>query len=141
MKYDQIQPLLRASNDAEIVTIGKYGCYFLSLLQTGKLVLAHDYETVLKNLYRRYQYRKWMDGECTILDGPAILQDLGGDRWEVCKVDIPRGPPPPAGENTEIIYRYKAFSGDGYHFRTPWCDTEIERERLLAGYRVYTRMA
>jgi hypothetical protein len=140
MKYDQIQPLLRTSKDPSILSIGKFGCYLLSLCQIGKLILSDDYETVLKDLYRRYLKEKWIDGECTILDGPSILRDLTGERWEVEKIDIPVLPTITYGLNTEIIYRFRAFSGDGFHFKTTYCDTEVERERILAGFRIYTRI-
>jgi hypothetical protein len=141
MKYDQIQPKLRESKDATIRTIGKYGCYLLCLFQIAKLYLEDDiHEEVLKDLYDRYLSKKWIDSECTIIDGPAILSNLAGYQWKVEKTDIPAMPTNPYGSNTEIIYCYRAFSGDGYHFKTAHCDTETERDRLLAGLRIYTRM-
>jgi hypothetical protein len=141
MKYDQLQPLLRQSPDAMINTIGKYGCYLLSLFQIVDLPLTTDiYEVELKHLYSRYLEKGWMDRECSIINGPAILTHLTGDLWEVEKIDIPVLPDAPLGPNTEIIYCYHAFSGDGYHFKTAYCDTETERARLLAGFRIYTRM-
>jgi hypothetical protein len=141
MKYDQLQPLLRQSPDAAINTIGKYGCYLLSLFQIGKLDLADDsYEKTLKTLHGLYLKKGWLDRECSIIDGPAILRDLTGSPWEVQKVDRPVLPAIDFGTNTEFIYCYRAFSGDGYHFKTAYCDTETERERLLAGFRIYTRM-
>jgi hypothetical protein len=141
MKYDQLQPLLRQSPSPGVVNIGKYGCYLLSLLQIGKLDLPdYTYEFELLTRQALYLNNGWIDHECSIIDGPAILRDLTGSRWEVEKIDrIVRFPPPP-GENLKIIYCYHAFSGDGYHFKTAYCDTETERDRLLAGFRLYTRM-
>jgi hypothetical protein len=98
------------------------------------------YESQLRTLYVHYLKKGWMDHECSIIDGPAILRDLTGSRWEVQKIDRPVLPEASLRPNTEIIYCYHAFSGDGYHFKTAYCDTETERERLLAGFRIYTRM-
>jgi hypothetical protein len=141
MKYDQLQPLLRQSPDAVINTIGKYGCYLLSLLQIGELVLLDNgYEGQLHSLYALSLKKGWIDRDCTIIDGPAILRELTGYQWEVQKIDRPIPPVAAYGTNTEFIYCYRAFSGDGYHFKTAYCDTEIERDRLLAGFRIYTRM-
>jgi hypothetical protein len=142
MKYDQLQPRLRQSPDKTIVTIGKYGCYLLSLMQIGKLILNDDtYEMVLKDLYYRYVGWKLMDGECSIIDGPEILRNLTGAIWKVEKIDSPifQTISDEELERVGVIYRYRAFSGDGYHFKTADVDTEVERERLLAGFRIYTR--
>jgi hypothetical protein len=141
MKYDQLQPLLRQSPSPGVVNIGKYGCYLLSLLQIGKLDLPdYTYEFELLTRQALYLKKGWMDHECSIIDGPSILRELTGYRWEVQKIDIPVLPEEPLRPNTEIIYCYHAFSGDGYHFKTAYCDTETERDRLLAGFRLYTRM-
>jgi hypothetical protein len=141
MKYDQLQPLLRKSPETAIASIGKYGCYLLSLFQIGKLVLSDNgYQAVLRDRYVRYLVQGWIDAECTIIDGPAILRDIAGGWWEVEKIDRPVMPSKTYGPDTEFIYRYRAFSGDGFHFKTAWCDTEVERDRLLAGFRIYTRV-
>jgi hypothetical protein len=141
MKYDQLQPLLRQSSDPVINTIGKYGCYLLCLFQIGNVFLpSYDFENGLQAAYHKYVKHRWIDGDCTIFNGPAILNDLTGDRWDIEKIDRPMLPKASLRPNTEIIYCYRAFSGDGYHFKTAYCDTEIERDRLLAGFRIYTRM-
>jgi hypothetical protein len=141
MKYDQLQPLLRQSPDPGVVNIGKYGCYLLSLFQIGGFVLSDDsYEKTLKTLFYRYLAFRWIDDECSIVNGPAILEDLTATLWRVEKIDRPMLPPMTLGAEPEIIYCYHAFSGEGYHFKTAYCDTETERERILAGFRLYTRM-
>ncbi|GHU93264.1 hypothetical protein FACS189479_04340 [Spirochaetia bacterium] len=140
MKYEGLQPKLRDSTDPISQEIGKFGCYFLSLFQIAELVLRdEDYEKVLSELYYRYQKFGLMDHECTILNGPAILKDLTGDTWKLEKLETPVLPTiPPYG--AEIINQYQAFSGKGYHFRYMPVDTEIERNRILVGYRIYTRV-
>jgi hypothetical protein len=141
MKYDQLQPLLRKSPDPDIAFIGKYGCYLLSLCQIGGMILSDNgYEGQLRSLYVLSLKKGWIDRECSIIDGPAILRDLTGARWKVEKIDRPARPPMTPGTEPEIIYCYRAFSGDGYHFKTAYCDTETERERLLAGFRLYTKV-
>jgi hypothetical protein len=139
MKYDQLQPRLRESSNKALETIGKYGCYLLCLFQIAKLILNDDdYELTLKILCVNYLKEGWIDGECSIINGPAILHDLTGERWQVEKVDRPILPE--LKDKSEIVYCYHAYSGDGYHFKTAYCDTEKEQVRLLAGYRIYTRL-
>jgi hypothetical protein len=106
----------------------------LSLMQIGNVV-EPDKQTII-DLYITFITNGWIDAECTILNGPAILRYLTGDKWLVQKIEKPITPCPPGDR---IIYQYHAFSGEGYHFKTAEVDTEVERERILAGYRIYTR--
>jgi hypothetical protein len=144
MKYGQLQPRLRESGNPTVQNIGKYGCYLLSLFQLGGLALNDsDYEQVLVMLHDEYLRNGWIKQDCEIQDGTAILHDLTGHRYTVLKIEKPVFPAIGDAEleRTQIIYQYRAYSGVGYHFKTAEVDTEVERERLLAGFRIYTRTA
>lgn len=59
--------------------IGKYGCYFLSLLKTAKK------EEDALEYYFKYLESGWIDKECFVKNPVAILVDLHGGRFNVIR--------------------------------------------------------
>jgi hypothetical protein len=140
VKYDQCQPYFRGLSGTIFQMAGKFGCYLLSLMQLAQTELD---EKTLADLYKAFNRKGWIDKECTILtpeSGPAILRYLTGDKWTLRKAEGEALPVMTCGPGTEIIYKYHAFSGAGYHYKTLLVDTETPRERKLCGYRIYTRI-
>ena len=59
--------------------IGKYGCYFLSLLKT-----ANKEQNALE-YYFKYLGNKWIDKECFVMNPTNILNDLHGRKFNVIR--------------------------------------------------------
>jgi hypothetical protein len=124
---------LRNELDPVLQSIGKYGCTWLSLLEGN---IDPTLET-LAELHTRHTLNGWLGTDCVVLNDVAILHDLTGYGWTATA--IPRAVlPPPTGD--KVLYKLHGYSGDGYHWKTPDVDTEVEKPRILAGYVVYTRI-
>jgi hypothetical protein len=143
MVYDQLQPKLRESKNPVLQNIGKYGCYFLSLLQIAGHPLGDEtYEQMLLYLYDKFLTNKWIDRDCYLEAGGGIgiLGSLTGKKFKLVDVRDPHLPTDIDYTSAGIIYEYRAFNGEGSHFRTLDVDTEVSRERKLIGYRIYIKV-
>ncbi|GHV73279.1 hypothetical protein AGMMS49940_05810 [Spirochaetia bacterium] len=139
--WNLLQPRLRNESEPVLQAIGKWGCYLLSIAEISGVVEERWWALI--ELYNRCLYHGWIDKECTILTpeaGPAILKHLTGNQWTLEKIDSENPILPPLKPVTEVIYKYHAFSGVGYHYKTLLIDTEVERARTLCGFRIYTRV-
>lgn len=115
----------------ELETIGKYGCYFLSLLKIGG-------DGYIKNFYEYYKVFNnlgWMDADCTILNPSKILNLLLGKNVEVVKSET-------LDENADFIVEYWFNPRTGFHhFKLPDWDPLGEsvtcKEGYIESYRLF----
>ncbi|MDR2821787.1 MAG: hypothetical protein LBV53_02415 [Mycoplasmataceae bacterium] len=137
MKYDQLQCRIRDIDPNN--PIGKWGCYFLSLLQAAKVELNSLEE--LTKLYNTFTTLKYMERDCSILRGDLILKYLTGKDWTIRKIEDSNLNIDINKLDGEVIIQYCAYSGKGFHFiYRDGPDTEIVRPRKIIGYRQYLRV-
>ena len=101
-------------------TIGKYGCYFLSLVRAGELLTGIKRDAL--RLFQRAVEKGWSETDCFLLRPDLILQDITGDSWTVRKEGadyIPR-----QGEIVILRYEYKTTAGLLAHFVLAEADGE-----------------
>lgn len=117
--------------------IGKYGCYFLSLLK------AFNRTADFLELYDRYIAKGWMDSDCYIKKPILIVADLSGyDKWNVEK--------PTSFKKGDIVIAYYFNPATGLHHfvlfdndnKLVWDSlgqSNTVRNGFIESYRIFTR--
>lgn len=124
-------------------TIGKYGCYFLSLVKAGELLTGIKRDAL--RLYKRSLEKGWLEEDCYLNYPNLILEDITGDKWEVRKENADYSP----RQDEVVILRYerKTTAGLLAHFvlagldgKTIDYDPYYPSQTVTKGYLVSKRV-
>lgn len=121
----------------KLENIGKYGCYFLSILK------AFDRTADFLELYDKYTSKGFMDADCFVKNPIGIVRDLSGyHKWNVEKTtSFKLG-------SIVIAYYYNKSTGL-HHFVLfdnnnklvwdPLGESNTVKNGVIESYRVFTR--
>ena len=124
-------------------TIGKYGCYFLSLVKAGELLTGIKRDA--SRLFQKAVEKGWSEDDCFLVRPDLILQDITGDPWKVRKEGADYIPK--QGEIVILRYEYKTTAGLLAHFvlagsdgKTIAYDPYYPSQTVAKGYLVSKRV-
>lgn len=125
--------------------IGKWGCYFLSILRLCEFVADMEISGAdIIDLWERGRANNWLDRECTVLRPEKLLSYLTKDIWNVRKESAAYEP----GKNEFQILVYKMGEHQAHFVLAdnsgkitfdPWGDSEIVRNGKLHSKRIFWR--
>lgn len=122
---------------SKLEKIGKYGCYFLSLLK------AFNRTSDFLELYDKYISKGFMDSDCYIKNPVGIVTDLSGyNKWNVEKLT--------SFKKGDIVIAYYFNKNTGLHHfvlfdndnKLVWDSlgrSNTVRNGVIESYRIFTR--
>jgi len=117
--------------------IGKYGCYFLSLLK------AFNRTSDFLELYEKYIVKGWMDSDCYLKYPKGIVADLSGyDEWKVEKLtSFKKGDIVIAYyfNPTTGLHHFVLFNNDNKLIWDSLGQSNTVRNGFIESYRIFTR--
>jgi len=123
--------------------IGKYGCYYLSVVRAGELATGKKVDAL--RLYKHSLEKGWLEEDCYLNYPDLILQDITGDPWKVRKEGADYIPK--QGEIVILRYEYKTTAGLLAHFvlagsdgKTIAYDPYYPSQTVAKGYLVSKRV-
>lgn len=128
--------------------IGKYGCYFLSLIRAAEKLISRSIDAVA--VYEDVTKRGWMGPDCFMHRPAEVLAYLVGGSWNAQHQSRLYKPKP--GEITILRYERKDPSASWTHFvlagedgqtveYDPYGDSRTVREGELVSKRIFTRLS
>lgn len=127
--------------------IGKYGCYFLSLIRAAEKIIGRRIDAIA--IYEDVVKRGWMGPDCFMNRPNEVLGILTGEKWHVQHQS--RLYKPKDGEIAILRFERKDPSGSLTHFvlagpdgqvveYDPYGDSRTVREGELVSKRIFTRL-
>jgi hypothetical protein len=127
-------------------TIGRYGCYFLSIVRAAEKITGQRIDAV--QVYNDATLARWMDADCFVVQPDRILEMMTGRKWAIrhdSKTYRPRD-----GEvmimryevqRTGILYSHFVLcSGDGLVEYDPYGDSSTVKDGAAVSSRIFTRV-
>ena len=121
----------------KLENIGKYGCYFLSLLKAFKRTAD------FLELYDKYTAKGWMDSDCYVKNPIDIVVDLSGyNKWNVEKTTtFKKGDIVIAYyfNKTTGLHHFVLFDNDNKLIWDSLGQSNTVRNGVIESYRVFTK--
>ena len=126
-------------------TLGRYGCYFLSIVRAAEKITGHRIDAV--QIYNDATMARWMDTDCFVVQPNRVLEMMTGQKWDIRK-DL-KTYKPQSGEvmimryesqKTGILYSHFVLcSADGSIEYDPYGDSSTVKDGQPVSSRIFTR--
>lgn len=127
-------------------TVGRYGCYFLSIVRAAEKIAGHRIDAV--QVYNDATLARMMDADCFVVQPERIMEMMTGQKWTV-KHDAKTYRPKDGevmimryeSQKTGILYSHFVLCApDGSIEYDPYGDSSTVRDGKAVSSRVFSRV-
>jgi hypothetical protein len=127
-------------------TVGRYGCYFLSIVRAAEKITGHRIDAV--QVYNDATLARWMDADCFVVQPDRILGMMTGQKWTIRHDAVTYRPKDGEvmimryeSQKTGILYSHFVLCGpDGSIEYDPYGDSSTVRDGKAVSSRVFSRV-
>ena len=126
-------------------TIGRYGCYFLSIVHAAEKITGQRIDAV--QVYNDATLARWMDADCFVVQPDRIMEMMTGKKWDIRHDSIAYRP----HDDEVMIMRYEVkrtgityshfvlCSGDGSVEYDPYGNSSTVSDGQPVSSRIFSR--